>query len=172
MNRFSKLILMAALASFLMVSMFGCYGNFALTRKVYDWNGSVSGDKYVNNLVFWLLNFIPIYYAAGAVDMIVLNTIEFWTGSNPMAMEAGAEKIQYANIDGSEFKLRMTNDTLSIEQIFGANKGQIVEIKYDAANQSWYLQQETGAVKIAKMLGNQMNLIYPTGNTLTVDVSY
>lgn len=163
---------MAALASFLMVSMFGCYGNFALTRKVYDFNGSVTQDKYINNLVFWLMSFIPVYPLAATVDVVLLNTIEFWTGSNPLAMEAGAEKIQYATIDGNEFKLRMTNDTLSIEELSGANKGQLVEVKYDAASQSWYLQQESSKLKIATMQGDMLNLIYPSGNTLNVELSY
>lgn len=172
MKRFQKLILMATLASFLLMSMFGCYGSFAFTKKVYEFNGSVSGDKFVNNLVFWLLSVVPIYGFAGFADVVVLNTIEFWTGSNPMAMADGVEKIQYATIDGSEFKLTMSNDTLSIETISGANKGDIVQLNYDAASQSWYLQQQNGPVKVATMHGDTVDLIYPSGNILSVDVSY
>lgn len=172
MKRFKKLILMATLASFLMMSMFGCYGSFAFSKKVYDFNGSVSGDKFVNNLVFWLLNVIPVYGFAGFADVVVLNFIEFWTGSNPMAMDAGTEQIQYVTVDGAEFKLLMSNDTLSIETMSGANKGDIVKMNYDAASQSWYLQQQNGPVKVATMHGDKMDLIYPSGNILTVDVSY
>lgn len=172
MKRFKKLILMATLASFLMMSMFGCYGSFAFTKKVYDFNSSVSGNKFVNNLVFWLLSIIQVYEFAVAADVLVLNLIEFWTGSNPMAMEDGVEKIEYVTIDGVEFKLLMSNDTLLIEAMSGANKGDSVELNYDAANQSWYLQQQEGPVKVATMHGDKMDLIYPSGNIFTVDVSY
>ena len=172
MKRFKKLILMVTLASFLLMSMFGCYGSFAFTKKVYDFNGSVSGNKFVNNLVFWLLSIIQVYEFAVAADVLVLNTIEFWTGSNPMAMADGVERIQYVTIDGSEFKLLMSNDTLSIETMSGANKGDIVQLNYDAASQSWYLQQQNGPVKVATIQGDTVELIYPSGNILSIDVSY
>lgn len=172
MKRFKKLILMATLASFLMMSMFGCYGSFAFTKKVYDFNGSVSGNKFVTSLVFWLLNIVPVYSLASFADVAILNLIEFWTGSNPMAMEDGVEKIEYVTIDGVEFKLLMSNDTLLIEAMSGANKGDSVELNYDAASQSWYLQQQEGPVKVATMHGDKLDLIYPSGNIFTVDVSY
>jgi hypothetical protein len=89
-----------------------------------------------------------------------------------MAMDAGTEQIQYVTVDGAEFKLLMSNDTLSIETMSGANKGDIVKMNYDAASQSWYLQQQNGPVKVATMHGDKMDLIYPSGNILTVDVSY
>ena len=172
MKRFKKLILMATLASFLMMSMFGCYGSFAFTKKVYEFNGSVSGNKFFTNLVFWVLNIVPVYSLASFADVAILNLIEFWTGSNPMAMEDGVEKIEYVTIDGVEFKLLMSNDTLLIEAMSGANKGDSVELNYDAANQSWYLQQQEGPVKVATMQGDKLDLIYPSGNIFTVDVSY
>lgn len=44
MKKFRTVIILSMLSIFLMVSMFGCYGNFTLTRKLYEWNGSL-GDK-------------------------------------------------------------------------------------------------------------------------------
>jgi hypothetical protein len=87
-------------------------------------------------------------------------------------MEDGVEKIEYVTIDGVEFKLLMSNDTLLIEAMSGANKGDSVELNYDAANHSWYLQQQEGPVKVATMHGDKLDLIYPSGNIFTVDVSY
>lgn len=171
MKKFMKPILMATLAIFLMVSMFGCYGNFVLTQKLYKWNGTL-GNKYINNFAFWILSWAQVYSAAVTIDYVLLNTVEFWTGSNPLAMKNGEEKVQYTEVDGSKFKLRVTNDSISIEEIAGANVGKKVDVKYDAATQSWYLAQDSGAVKIATMNGDKMNLLYPSGNHLTVDVSY
>jgi hypothetical protein len=61
----------------------GCYGRFQLVRNLYKWNGSV-GNKFVNEAVFLVLNIVPVYGFASFVDAVVLNTVEFWTGSNPV----------------------------------------------------------------------------------------
>ncbi len=170
MKKFTKPILVIVLSMVLIVSMFGCFGNFALTRKLYQWNSSV-GDKFVNNLVFWVLLWIPVYSVATSVDFIVLNTIEFWTGTNPMAMKAGEEVIKYAQNDGRTYKITVKQNNITVEEIIGANAGQTVELKYNTDNQSWYLDDGTQNVKIATMDGSTMNLIYPSGNTLAVDLA-
>ena len=61
----------------------GCYGRFQLVRSLYTWNGKV-GNKFVNELVFLAMYIIPVYAIAGFVDMVILNSVEFWTGKNPM----------------------------------------------------------------------------------------
>ena len=61
-----------------------CIGSFRLTRNVYDWNQTV-GDKFVNELVFLMFTIVPVYEVAVLIDVIVLNSIEFWSGENPMA---------------------------------------------------------------------------------------
>lgn len=62
----------------------GCFGKFALTRKLYGWNDSF-GNKFVKEIVMWGMWIIPAYELLFLGDFIVLNTIEFWTGSNPVA---------------------------------------------------------------------------------------
>jgi len=62
----------------------GCWGSFKLTKKAYDFNNSL-GNKWISWIVFFLVGHI----AAGItlfVDALVLNTVEFWTGSNPLAL--------------------------------------------------------------------------------------
>jgi len=63
----------------------GCYGNFSLVRKAYAFNKNVSRNKFVQEGVFLVMSVIPVYGVAAAADAIVLNTIEFWTGKNPVA---------------------------------------------------------------------------------------
>ena len=46
----------------------GCFGQFALTRKLYSWNKGL-GDKWIQTIGFWLLNFILVY---GFCGMIIL----------------------------------------------------------------------------------------------------
>ena len=69
----------------------GCYGPFYLTRKIYNWNGQV-GDKWVNEIVFLVCTWLPVYGLASAADAIIFNSIEFWTGKNPLTMaDAGKD---------------------------------------------------------------------------------
>ena len=84
MNKLFKQVVVAMLIATMALMSVGCYGSFNLTKKVYNWNGTMEG-KWVKELVFLALNIIPVYAIAGGVDVIILNTIEFWTGNNPMA---------------------------------------------------------------------------------------
>jgi hypothetical protein len=70
---------------FLALGLFvsGCYGPFNLTRRLYRWNSEV-GDKWERELVFLVLIILPAYEFAGLADAIAFNSIEFWTGNNPV----------------------------------------------------------------------------------------
>jgi len=75
-SRFSLALVVATAAS-----TAGCMGSFALTKAVYGWNETVTGNKIINNVIFWALNILPVYELAVLGDVVILNTIEFWTGS-------------------------------------------------------------------------------------------
>jgi hypothetical protein len=61
----------------------GCFGSFSATRRLWGWNDDV-GDKWVNWLVFLGLCILPVYELFVLGDVLVLNSVEFWTGSNPV----------------------------------------------------------------------------------------
>lgn len=61
----------------------GCFGSFSATRKLWGWNEDV-GDKWINWLVFLGLSILPVYELFVLADVLVLNSVEFWTGSNPV----------------------------------------------------------------------------------------
>ena len=68
-----------------MIVLSGCYGKNACFNKLHDWNGTL-GDKWINSIVHFFLFWLPIYgICLFLVDGLVLNTVEFWTGSNPLA---------------------------------------------------------------------------------------
>lgn len=68
-----------------LVGSTGCFGSFQLTRKLYSFNKSVSPDKWVQELVFLGMNIVPVYSVVGLADALFANTVEFWTGTNPVA---------------------------------------------------------------------------------------
>jgi len=61
-----------------------CIGSFALFNKYEKWQCNMTDNKFVNAIVGFILQ--PIVGGVCLfVDAVVLNTIEFWTGSNPLA---------------------------------------------------------------------------------------
>jgi len=86
----------------------GCYGQFALTRKLYNWNGNATGNKFANSAIMWALIIIPVYPIATIGDFLIFNTVEFYGGSNPMATnEDGTMNTRYANRD---YRLQRLSD--------------------------------------------------------------
>ena len=85
-----------------MLPMQSCIGSFALTNKVLDWNRQV-GDKFVNELVFVAFWILPVYELTGLADILVINSIEFWKGENPVQ---ASTKV----IDGKDAKYLVKSD--------------------------------------------------------------
>ena len=76
------------LAGALMVS--GCYGPFTLTKKVHHWNGQVSENKWVVEVVFLLCAWLPVYGIASLADAVIFNSVEFWTGKSMLTESASS----------------------------------------------------------------------------------
>lgn len=135
-TRLMSASLVAALAV-TAVGTSGCFGKFALTRKVYGWNDTL-GNKFVKTLVFWGLIIIPVYELAGAADYFIFNLLEFWTGSNPMAdnrdiqrreLEDGSVEMRYA---GAVYLLIPTSDQSFALQRNGKLVGQAA-LRFDGS---------------------------------------
>lgn len=63
----------------------GCLGRSAMGKSVAEFNLGVSQNKWVRWGVFLLLG--PVYGFAGGIDLMILNSIEFHTGTNPWSGE-------------------------------------------------------------------------------------
>ena len=75
----------AALTAALSLFATGCFGEFAATRALYKWNTDVSDNKWLRWLVFLVLAILPVYGLFILADAIVINTIEFFSGDNPVS---------------------------------------------------------------------------------------
>lgn len=122
---------MLALALALTMTQAACFGSFNLTRTVWKFNKNASGNQWVQELIFLVLIVVPVYEIAAVVDVLVINTIEFWTGSNPVnagaGMEVGDERIVQLD-DGTEAVLVLESaDTLRIERA-----GEVIRVRKDA----------------------------------------
>ena len=68
----------------LLASTVGCFGGFNLVRKVHTFNEDVSTSNWLQELVFLGLVGLPIYGVASIGDAVIFNSVEFWSGSNPI----------------------------------------------------------------------------------------
>jgi hypothetical protein len=60
----------------------GCIGSNVATSKVLQFNMEVVDNKYARGGVNILLT--PVYALTTAVDLLIFNSIEFWTGESPL----------------------------------------------------------------------------------------
>ena len=164
-----KTILKILSISLVVILLSGCFGNFQLTRNLYQWNSQV-GDKFANTAVMWVMMIVPVYSVCGFIDFFILNVIEFWTGENPMTMAEGDIDIQTIETDGKTYEIKATKNRFDITQLAGADAGKSVAIIYNSKDGSWYLQSEDKLQQIAAVEDGFLNLLYPDGTTLKTDL--
>lgn len=78
-----KLLPVIAITLIASFSLSSCIGSFSLTNKVLTWNKQVS-NKFVNELVFFAFWILPVYEVTSVADLIVINSIEYWSGKTPI----------------------------------------------------------------------------------------
>ena len=90
-----------------------CIGSFGLTNKLLTWNRHID-NKFVNELVFFAFWILPVYEVSGLADLLVLNSIEFWSGSNPVAKGKkvinGNDGRYLVECDGKGYTITSEND--------------------------------------------------------------
>lgn len=122
--------------SSLVITQTGCFGEFALTRKVYEFHDGITDSKFVKSLLFWIPGGL-VYWIAGAADAIIFNLIEFWSGSNPLSMNEGEHEMQLTTINGVRYKIEATKDTFTTTQLSGEKTGELRIMKFDRSDRTW-----------------------------------
>ncbi|MGQ1909335.1 DUF3332 domain-containing protein [Marinifilum sp. RC60d5] len=166
-----NVFLLACLFFVLSIGQTGCYGPFRLTKNLHEWNSTV-GDKFINALVFFAFIVIPVYEVAVFVDGVVLNTIEFWTGDNPIAMKEGDKDVQIVKKDGKKYRITATKNKFHIEQLQGPDKGRYADLIFDPASESWSLKDGDKDLQKLVCIQEEANLIKiykPNGDAISVN---
>lgn len=113
-----------------------CIGSFSLTNKLLAWNKQVS-NKFVNELVFFAFWIIPVYEVSALADFLVINSIEFWSGSNPVAANSTRR------IQGNDGTYLVSNDKDGYT-IKSETDGSIVRLDFNADDRSWSVTTPDG----------------------------
>ncbi len=101
---------MGVISMLLIASMgTGCIGNFGLAGEVRKFNLEVTETRWGREIVFVVLQVLPVYSIAGLLDIIIFNSIEFWTGTNPINGSASVTPIamnEWTTEDGTKVTMQ------------------------------------------------------------------
>lgn len=139
-----------------------CIGSFALSNRLLSWNKTI-GNKIVNELVFIAFWILPVYEVAGLADVLVINSIEFWSGSNPMAM--GTKRID--GTDGQRYLVKCDGKGYDI---VSENDGTTVRLDFDTQSQRWDITTPGGETYelMTFIDANHVSLPAANGSRMTV----
>ncbi|VGO23447.1 DUF3332 family protein [Pontiella sulfatireligans] len=111
LKRFTVPAMAAVTASILMST--GCMGHMGLTQKVKKGNLSITENRYGREGVFLGFQIFWVYRVSTLLDLIVFNSVEFWSGENPLT-----DQPALVNIDKE-----------TIEKVFGEHSVDMAQIE-------------------------------------------
>lgn len=139
-----------------------CVGSFGLHSKLVNWNQSI-GNKFVNELVFLACNIIPVYGVCYLADVVVINSIEFWSGSNPMASVGDIKKVKGENGD---YLVKTLENGYSITKE-GENLS--MELVYNKEANTWNVVADGVSTELLQMNNDGTAQMYlPNGEAMNV----
>lgn len=145
------------------MSMSSCIGSFGLTNKLLTWNQQV-GNKFVNELVFFAFWILPVYEVSALADILVLNSIEFWSGNSPLAKGTkvieGQDGRYLVECDGKGYNIKSEND------------GSVVRLDFDSETQAWSMTYNDETYPLMTYVdANHVQLPAADGSSVVVEVS-
>ncbi len=159
------LIVVAVVALSASMMMQSCIGSFALYNKVKNWNDHV-GDKFVNELVFVAMWILPVYELSFVADLFILNSIEFWSGTNP-ALAQNETTI----VDGKDARYLVARDATGYA-ITNLNTNQVTRFNFNAESNSWSLENNGKEVELFTFVDDtHVNILNRDGGYTTVELS-
>lgn len=146
-----------------LIPLQSCIGSFALTHKVITWNNQV-GSKFINELVFFAFWVLPVYEVTALADLLVLNSIEFWSGNNPL--EASTKVVDtdqgryYIACDGKGYDITIPG-------------GEKIRLDFEEDSQTWSVIPRDGeAVPFMTMVdAENVRMIAPDGTMQAVSLT-
>ena len=133
MKKYQLRVVVAFLAgSFLFSS---CIGSFSLFNQYAAWQKDMTSNKFINAIVGFFL--MPIVGGVTLfIDAVVLNTIEFWTGENPVAQNVGKTQ-EVMGQDGLLYAVKTLRNGYEITN----PSGDVTLLTYNKKEDSWYIKQ-------------------------------
>jgi translation elongation factor P/translation initiation factor 5A len=138
-----------------------CIGSFGLSNRLLSWNKSL-GNKFINEVVFFAFLIVPVYEITLFADAVVLNSIEFWTGENPV--QVSIKKIKG---EKGDYTVETTKNGYNINN----DKGQKLSLIYDKDTNVWSAVVGDYATKLLKIEGENAIVFMPNGEEKSIELN-
>lgn len=140
-----------------------CIGNFTLTKRLLNWNQNIGG-KFANEVVFFCFScIIPAYEVTAVIDFFILNSIEFWSGTDPMAQSTKA-------IDTDHGRYLIACDGTGYD--ITAPDGNVTRLNFHADSQTWALETAEGELPFMTFVDpHHVKVLTPEGTMTPVELS-
>lgn len=141
-----------------------CIGSFQLTSKLKNFNDGI-GSKWVNELVFVAFCIVPVYELSALADVLVLNSIEFWSGKKALA-DAGETKI-IKNSKGQDIEVK------TLENGYALNDGtNTMNLVFDEKEQIWSAEYEDQVMNLIRLVDeNNAQLFLKNGEVMDITLN-
>lgn len=141
-----------------------CIGSFGLTNKVLSWNRNI-GSKFVNELVFLAFWILPVYEVTALADVLVINSIEFWSGSNPLTAST-----KVVDTDNGRYLIACDGKgyTVTNEQT-----GEAVRLNFEESDRTWSVETADGEQLpfMTFIDDSHVKMLTPGGDFMPVELS-
>ena len=140
-----------------------CIGSYSLFNKYAKWQCHMTSSKFLNAIVGFIL--MPIVGTVCLfVDSLVLNTIEFWSGSNPVAANVGKTQ-QVLGSDGVLYAVKTLKNGYEVK----SPNGEVSYFIYDEKANTWSFQQNGITRELFRYNDDgTITTLTPDGRELTV----
>ncbi len=155
-----KVIAFLLAGSFLTSS---CIGSFALFNKYEKWQCNMTKNKFVNAIVGFILQ--PICGSITLfVDAIILNTIEFWSGNNPVTAST-------QTVMGTDGRLYTINSSQKGYEVTNS-EGVVANFIHDSETDAWFVEQAGKRQELVRFNEDgTLQVTLQSGQTMTVNAS-
>ena len=161
--RKKHLIVATVVALSASMMMQSCIGSFALFNKVKNWNDQV-GDKFLNEVVFVAMWILPVYELCFAADLLILNSIEFWSGNNPALAQTQV-------IDGKDAQYLVASNEQGYT-ITNMTTKQVTRFNFNAKDNSWSIENNGQETKLFSFVDDtHVDVLTRDGSYTRVELS-
>lgn len=161
----TKIAIYALLLAGCSLTLSSCLGSFSMTNRVTAWNKQV-GHKFVNELVFVGLCVMQVYSVTLLADMFVLNSIEFWSGTNPM----DAASVKVVDTEHGRYLIACDGKGYSITH---QTTGEKTRLEFIEETDTWAVLDDNGELIpfMTFVDQNHVKMIKPDGDFKLVELS-
>ena len=129
MKKFSFKVAALLLAGTMLTT--SCIGSFSLFNKYESWQRNMTDNKFVNAVVGFVL-MVPVGSVCLFVDSLVLNSIEFWSGENPVSANVGKSQTIKGK-DGRYYAVKTLENGYEVK----APDGEVTLFIHHSEDDSW-----------------------------------